>query len=72
MGHNRLDKRRNMDIKEEKADLQKRQGALATRLNEILTQEQNLAQEKRQIIEEIKLNNGEARMLNRLNGDKKK
>jgi chaperonin cofactor prefoldin len=59
-----------MDIKEAKADLKKRQEALAKRFNEILTQEESLAREKKQIIEEIKLNNGEARLLNRLNGDK--
>ena len=61
-----------MDIKDIRKDLQKRQKALATRLNEILTQEQSLAQEKKHIIEEIKLNNGEARLLKRLNGDKPK
>jgi len=61
-----------MDIKDIKKDLQKRQEALATRLNEILTQEQSLDQEKKHIIEEIKLNNGEARLLKRLNGDKPK
>ena len=61
-----------MEIQKERADLKKRQEALVKRLNEILTQEQSLAQERQQIIEEIKLNNGEARMLKRLNGDKPK
>jgi len=59
-----------MDVKEARKDLKRRQQALADRLNGIIAQEQNLAQEKQQVIEEIKLNNGEARMLNRLNGDK--
>lgn len=63
-----------MDIKEALKDLKSRQQALANRLNDILTKEQSLAREKQQVIEEIKLNNGEARMLNRLskNGDKGK
>jgi len=55
-----------MDIKEAKKDLKERQQKLANRLNQILTQEQNLAQEKKQVIEEITRNNGEARMLQRL------
>lgn len=61
-----------MDIKEAKADLETRQEALANRLNEILTQEQSLAQEKRQVIEEITLNNGEARALKNLGDNGKK
>ena len=60
-----------MEIKEARKDLQKRQEALAKRLNEILAQEQSLAREKQQVIEEIKLNNGEARLLVRLSDNGK-
>jgi len=60
-----------MDIKVARKDLKERQKVLAKRLNEILAQEQNLAQEKKQIIEEIKLNNGEARMLDKLSDNGK-
>lgn len=63
-----------MDIKAEKADLRKRQEALAKELNDIISQEQALAQQKQRVIHEITMNNGEARMLNRLsdNGAKSK
>ena len=56
-----------MDIKEAKADLQKRQEALAKELQEI-------EQRRAEIIREITMNNGEARMLKTLsdNGKTKK
>lgn len=58
-----------MDIKQSKEDLQKRQENLAKEFNEIIAEERVLAQRKAQVIQEITMNNGEARMLNRLNGD---
>lgn len=61
-----------MDIKEARKDLNRRQHDLADRLNKIIAQEQSLAREKLQVIEEIKANNGEARMLNRLSDNGKK
>ena len=55
-----------MDIREAKADLQKRQEALAKELNQI-------EQRRQEIIKEITMNNGEARLLKNLsdNGQKK-
>lgn len=61
-----------MDIAKEKADLKERQEALVKELNEVIAQEQALAQRKQQLIEEALRLNGEARLLNRLDGDKPK
>ena len=61
-----------MDIEELKEDLKTRQEAVAKEYNDLVTQEQALAQRKRSLIEEIHKLNGETRMLNKLNGDKPK
>jgi len=63
-----------LDIETARADLKKRQESLAKRLNEILALEKELGDERSSVIHEITMNNGEARMLNRLsdNGDKPK
>jgi len=59
-----------MDIQKEKAELKERQEAVVKDLNEVMAQEQALAQRKQQLIEEALRLNGEARLLNRLDGDK--
>jgi len=59
-----------MEIKEAKADLKKRQEAVVKGINEVIAQEQALAVQKQGLIEEALRLNGEARLLNRLNGDK--
>ena len=64
--------RRHMEIKEAKADLKKRQEALVRELNEVIAQQQALANRRQQLTEEALKLNGEAQMLNRLNGDKPK
>ena len=61
-----------MDIEVLRADLKTRQEAVAKEYNDLVTQEQALAQRKRSLIEEIHKLNGETRMLNKLNGDKPK
>jgi peptidoglycan hydrolase CwlO-like protein len=61
-----------MDIQKEKASLKERQEAVVKGLNEVIAQEQALAQQKQQLIEEALRLNGEARLLNRLDGDKGK
>ena len=63
-----------MNREQAKADLQKRQEALAKELNEIIAEEQALAQRKAKVVHEITMNNGEARMLKTLsdNGKDKK
>lgn len=61
-----------MEIKEAKADLKKRQEALVRELNEVIAQQQALANRRQQLTEEALKLNGEAQMLNRLNGDKPK
>jgi len=61
-----------MTIEELKEDLKTRQEAVAKEYNDLVTQEQALAQRKRSLIEEIHKLNGETRMLNKLNGDKPK
>jgi uncharacterized coiled-coil protein SlyX len=58
-----------MDIQKEKADLKIRQETVVKELNEVITQERTLAQRKQALIEEALKLNGEARMLNRLDGD---
>ncbi|MCJ7829390.1 MAG: hypothetical protein MUP81_06590 [Dehalococcoidia bacterium] len=58
-----------MNIAQAKIDLKKRQEALAKELNQILAQEQALAQRKMGVIQEITMNNGEVRALNRLSGN---
>jgi peptidoglycan hydrolase CwlO-like protein len=59
-----------MDIQKEKADLKERQETVVKGLNEVIAQEQALAQRRQQLIEEALRLNGEARMLNRWDGDK--
>ena len=61
-----------MDIQKEKAELKERQEAVVKGLNEVMAQEQAVAQRKQQLIEEALRLNGEARLLNRLDGDKPK
>jgi hypothetical protein len=61
-----------MDIQKERATLKERQEAVVKELNEVIVQEQALANRKQQLIEEALQLNGEARLLNRLNGDKPK
>jgi len=61
-----------MDIKTAKADLKKRQEAVVKGINEVIAQEQQLAVQKQGLIEEALRLNGEARMLNRLDGNNKK
>jgi multidrug resistance efflux pump len=58
-----------MNIAQAKADLKKRQEALAKEFNQILAQEQALAQRKAQLIQEITMNNGEVRGYKRLSGN---
>jgi len=60
------------EAKEVKADLKTRQEAVVKGINEVIAQEQQLAAQKQGLIEEALRLNGEARMLNRLNGDKPK
>lgn len=61
-----------MEIKEARAGLDKRQKALVKELNEVIAQQQALANRRQQLTEEALRLNGEARMLNSLskNGDK--
>ena len=63
-----------MDIQKEQADLKTRQEAVVKGLNEVIAQEQALAAQKQQLVEEALRLNGEARLLNKLskNGDKPK
>ena len=61
-----------MDIQKEKASLKERQEAVIRDLNEVIAQEQAIAQRKQQLIEEALRLNGEARLLTRLDGDKSK
>ena len=61
-----------MDIKEARADLKKRQEAVVKDLNEVMAQQQALAQRRQQLTEAALRLNGEARSLNRLDGDKPK
>ena len=64
--------RRHMDIKEAKADLKKRQEAAVKEMNETIAQRQQLEARFKELVKEADMLNGEARMLNRLNGDKGK
>ena len=59
-----------MDIAKEKQDLKERQEAVINGLNEVIAQEQALAQQKQSLIEEALRLNGEGRLLSRLDGDK--
>jgi uncharacterized coiled-coil protein SlyX len=59
-----------MDIAQIKADLKVRQETLVKELNQVITEQQALAQRRAELTEEALRLNGEARMLNRLNGDK--
>lgn len=61
-----------MDIKQAKADLKKRQQALVKEMNQNIAQRQQLEARFREMVKEADMLNGEARMLNRLNGDKSK
>jgi len=61
-----------MDIKEAKADLKKRQEVVVEELNQVMSQQQALAQRRQGLVKEADMLNGEARMLNRLNGDRPK
>jgi len=61
-----------MEIKEAQADLKTRQEALVKELNETIAQEQQIAARKQELTQEALRLNGEARMLNRLDGDNKK
>jgi len=61
-----------MDIKEAKADLKKRQEAAVKEMNETIAQRQQLEARFKELVKEADMLNGEARMLNRLNGDKGK
>ena len=61
-----------MDIQKEKASLKERQDAVIRDLNEVISQEQAIAQRKQQLIEEALRLNGETRLLTRLDGDKSK
>jgi len=60
-----------MDIKEAQADFKKRQEALVEELNQVMAQQQQLAKRREELTQEALRLNGEARLLNRLNGDKK-
>ena len=61
-----------MDIAKEKADLRTRQQAVIEAINELTTQEQQLAAQKQELMREALQLNGEARLLERLskNDDK--
>jgi len=61
-----------MDIAKEKADLRARQQAVIDGINELATQEQQLAARKQELMREALQLNGEARLLERLskNDDK--
>ena len=61
-----------MDIEVLRADLKTRQEAVAKEYNDLVTQEQALAQRKRSLIEEIHKLNGETRMLNKLSDNEPK
>jgi len=61
-----------MDIKEAKADLKKRQEAVAKEINQNAAQQQQLQARMKELIKIAERQNGEADMLNRLNGDKPK
>ena len=60
-----------MDIAKEKQELKTKQDILVKQLSEVITQEQGLAVRKQQLVEEALRLNGEARLLNRLDGDRK-
>ena len=59
-----------MDIKQAKADLKKRQEAVVKELNQVIAQQQALANRRQQLTEEALRLNGETRLLKRLDGDK--
>jgi len=63
-----------MEIKEAKADLKKRQEAVAKEINQNATLQQQLQARMKELIKIAERQNGEADMLIRLskNGDKKK
>lgn len=63
-----------MDIKELQADHKARTEALVKELNEVIAQQQSLAQRRQVLTEEALKLNGESRLLNRLtkDGDKPK
>ena len=61
-----------MDIKKEKADLKERQEVVVKEINEIIAQRQQLEARLKELIKETDRLNGEARLLNRLDGDKPK
>jgi len=60
------------DIKEAQADLKKRQKAVVEEMNQNIAQRQGLEARFRELVKEADMLNGEARMLNRLNGGRKK
>lgn len=61
-----------MDIKEAKADLKKRQEAVAKEINQNAAQQQQLQARMKELIKIAERQNGEADMVNRLDGDKPK
>jgi len=61
-----------MDIIEAQADLKHRQEAVVKELNEVISQQQVLAQRRQALTDEAKMLNGEARLLDRLSENGKK
>jgi len=58
--------RRDMEIKEAQADLKKRQEAVVEELNQVMSQQQQLAKRREELTQEALRLNGEKRLLNRL------
>jgi len=55
-----------MEIKEAQADLKKRQEAVVEELNQVMSQQQQLAKRREELTQEALRLNGEKRLLNRL------
>ena len=55
-----------MEIKEAQADLKKRQEAVVEELNQVMSQQQQLAKRREELTQEALRLNGEKRILNRL------
>ena len=58
-----------MEIKEAKADLKKRKGAVVAEINQVAAQQQQLAERLWELIKEADMLNGEDRLLKRLDGN---
>lgn len=59
-----------MDLAKEKQALEKRQKEIVERMNQNISQRQQLETEMQEFVREAERLNGEARLLQRLNGDK--